>query len=45
MKNKNKIKIDIDTTPIDKAIKKADELATKLKECVELIHQLSNLTK
>ena len=44
MKN-NKIKIDVDTTAIDKAIKKVDELANKLKDCIELIHQLSKLTK
>ncbi|MBR1844232.1 MAG: hypothetical protein IJ790_00710 [Lachnospiraceae bacterium] len=45
MENKNRIKIDIDTSAIEKATKKVDELVTKLKECIELIHQLSNLTK
>lgn len=45
MKIDNKIKINIDTTSVDKAIENVDELAIKLKECVKLIHQLSKLTK
>lgn len=44
-KDKQQIKIPIDTTYIDAAIKKADELSTKLQRCIELIHQLSKLSK
>lgn len=45
MKNKKEISIDINIEPIKEAIKKVDELVTKLKECIELIHQLSKLAK
>lgn len=39
------ITFEVDTKPIDKALKTVDELVSKLNECIELIHQLNELTK
>ena len=47
MSNKinKKIKMNIDTLSIDKAIKKTDELIKKINKCIESIHQLNKLIK
>ena len=47
MKNQlnKKVKVNIDTLSIDKAIKKTDELIKKINKCIESIHQLNKLIK
>ena len=44
-KKNNSVRASIDTSAIEKATKKADELIKKLNECIKLIHQLSGLAK
>ena len=44
-KNKLNVKLRIDTSYINQAIKKTDVLINKLNECIKLIHQLNRLIK